>query len=71
MPLVVLPCRIRLANRDTNKDDLDKLIAAHAASLNPAVLTNDEKDFARYPGGVMESWQPRAGVHRQQGSGLT
>lgn len=47
---------IRLATRDARKDHLDKLIAAHAVSLNAIVVTNNEKDFARYPGVVMENW---------------
>ena len=48
---------IRLATRDgTKKDALDKLIAAHAVSLNAAVVTNNEKDFARYPGVTTENW---------------
>ncbi len=47
---------IRLATRDTKKDALDKLIAAHAVSLNVTVVTNNEKDFSKYPGVVMENW---------------
>ena len=48
---------IRMATRDgTRKDALDKLIAAHAVSLNVTVVTNNEKDFARYPGLTIENW---------------
>jgi tRNA(fMet)-specific endonuclease VapC len=47
---------IRLATRDSKKDHLDKLIAAHAASLKVTVVTNNAKDFARYPGVVTENW---------------
>lgn len=47
---------IRLATRDIKKDALDKLIAAHAVSLNVALVTNNERDFAKYPGVVMENW---------------
>ena len=48
---------IRLATRDgTKKDALDKLIAAHAVSLNVTVVTNNEKEFARYPGLSIENW---------------
>jgi len=47
---------IRLATRDIRKDHLDKLIAAHAVSLKVIVVTNNEKDFARYPGVAMENW---------------
>lgn len=47
---------VRLATRDSRKDHLDKLIAAHAASLNVTLVTNNLKDFARYPGGATENW---------------
>lgn len=47
---------IRLATRDSRKDHLDKLIAAHAASLGLIVVTNNTRDFARYPGVVAENW---------------
>lgn len=48
---------IRMATRDgTRKDALDKLIAAHAVSLKVTVVTNNEKDFARYPGLSVENW---------------
>lgn len=47
---------IRLATREIRKDSLNKLIAAHAASLNAIVVTNNTKDFARYPGLVIENW---------------
>ena len=48
---------LRMATRDgTKKDALDKLIAAHAVSLGVTVVTNNEKDFARYPGLTVENW---------------
>jgi len=47
---------IRLATREARKDHLDKLIAAHAASLKATVVTNNVKDFAKYPGVVTENW---------------
>jgi tRNA(fMet)-specific endonuclease VapC len=47
---------IRLATRDSKKDHLDKLIAAHAASLGSVLVTNNVKDFAKYPGVVLENW---------------
>jgi len=47
---------IRLATRDARKDALDKLIAAHAVSLNVVLVTNNERDFARYPGLTIENW---------------
>lgn len=47
---------IRLATRDIKKDHLDKMIAAHAVSLGVTVVTNNLKDFARYPGVQTENW---------------
>ena len=35
---------------------LDKLIAAHAVSLGAIVVTNNIKDFAKYPGLLLENW---------------
>ena len=48
---------IHMATRDSGrKDALDKLIAAHAVSLEMTLVTHNEKDFARYPGVVTENW---------------
>ncbi|WP_409409501.1 type II toxin-antitoxin system VapC family toxin [Acidithiobacillus ferriphilus] len=47
---------IRLATRDTRKDALDKLIAAQAISLNVIIVTNNTKDFIKYPGVILENW---------------
>lgn len=47
---------IRLATRDSKKDHLDKLIAAHSVSLGSVLVTNNLKDFARYPDVVLENW---------------
>ena len=47
---------IRMATRDSKKDHLDKLIAAHAVALGVTVVTNNRKDFARYPGVMTENW---------------
>lgn len=47
---------IRLATREIKKDALDKLIAAHAIALNAILVTNNERDFARYPGLNIENW---------------
>ncbi|MHB1737241.1 MAG: PIN domain-containing protein [Acidithiobacillus sp.] len=47
---------IRLATRDTRKGALDKLIAAHAISLNVIIVTNNTKDFIKYPGVILENW---------------
>jgi tRNA(fMet)-specific endonuclease VapC len=46
----------RLANRDRNRDALDKLIAAHAISLGVTLVTNNEADFTVYPGLAVENW---------------
>jgi tRNA(fMet)-specific endonuclease VapC len=47
---------IRLATRGSRRDHLDKLIAAHAVALGLIVVTNNDKDFAKYPGVVAENW---------------
>ena len=47
---------IRAATRDRKKDHLDKLIAAHAVSLNVVLVTNNERDFVSYPGLTVENW---------------
>lgn len=47
---------IRLATRESKKDHLDKLIAAHAVSLGATVVTNNMRDFAKYPGVTVENW---------------
>ena len=47
---------IRLATRDSRADHLDKLIAAQAAALGVTVVTNNLRDFAKYPGVVVENW---------------
>jgi tRNA(fMet)-specific endonuclease VapC len=47
---------IRLATREKKNDHLDKLIAAHAVSLGAIVVTNNIKDFAKYPDLLLENW---------------
>jgi tRNA(fMet)-specific endonuclease VapC len=47
---------VREATRDRKKDALDKLIAAHAISLDVVLVTNNERDFAAYPGIKLENW---------------
>lgn len=44
------------AVRDRRRDALDRLIAAHAASLGLTLVTNNEADFRDYPGLVVENW---------------
>lgn len=47
---------IREATRERRKDHLDKLIAAHALALDVVLVTNNERDFAVYPGVRIENW---------------
>ena len=47
---------IRLATRAQKKDHLDKLIAAHAVALGVTLVTNNIKDFARFPGLQTQNW---------------
>jgi tRNA(fMet)-specific endonuclease VapC len=46
----------RAAVRDLRRDALDRLIAAHAASLGLTLITNNEADFKDYPGLMVENW---------------
>ncbi|MBN3828657.1 type II toxin-antitoxin system VapC family toxin [Burkholderia sp. Ac-20384] len=47
---------VREATRERKKDHLDKLIAAHAVSLDVVLVTNNERDFDGYPGLRLENW---------------
>ncbi len=47
---------IREATRDRKKDQLDKLIAAHAVALGVTLVTNNERDFIAYPRLRIENW---------------
>lgn len=47
---------IRKATRDSKKDHLDKLIAAHAVALKVVLVTKNQKDFVKYPGLKTENW---------------
>jgi tRNA(fMet)-specific endonuclease VapC len=38
------------------RDALDKLIAAHATALDVVLVTNNQADFAPYPGLQTENW---------------
>lgn len=44
------------AVRDRRRDALDRLIAAHALSVNATLVTNNEADFKDYPGLLVENW---------------
>jgi tRNA(fMet)-specific endonuclease VapC len=46
----------RAAVRDRRRDALDRLIAAHAASLGLTLVTNNEADFRDYPSLMVENW---------------
>jgi len=47
---------LRAANRECNKDALDKLIASHALSLGVTLVTNNEADFRGFSGLVVDNW---------------
>ncbi|ANB73821.1 twitching motility protein PilT [Paraburkholderia phytofirmans OLGA172] len=47
---------IREATREHKKDQFDELIAAHAVALGVVLVTNNERDFAAYPGLRVENW---------------
>ncbi len=47
---------LRAANRERNKDVLDKLIAAHAMALGVTLVTNNEADFLPFGGLAVENW---------------
>ena len=47
---------MRAALRDRRRDTLDRLIAAHAASLGLILVTNNEADFKDYPNLKLENW---------------
>ncbi|MET3105879.1 tRNA(fMet)-specific endonuclease VapC [Oxalobacteraceae bacterium GrIS 2.11] len=47
---------IRATSGGRRKDQLDKLIAAHAIALNIILVTNNERDFHVYPGIKIENW---------------
>lgn len=47
---------LRAANRERNKDALDKLIASHALSMGVTLVTNNETDFRGSNGLAIENW---------------
>ncbi|KWN12461.1 twitching motility protein PilT [Burkholderia territorii] len=47
---------VREVTRERKKDHLDKLIAAHAVSLDVVLVTNNARDFVGYPGLRLENW---------------
>ncbi len=47
---------LRAVVPDRRRDAFDRLIAAHAISLGATLVTNNEADFAGYPGLSLENW---------------
>ena len=47
---------MRAALRERRRDTMDRLIAAHAVSVDIRLVTNNEADFKDYPGLVVENW---------------
>ena len=47
---------VRASDKHRNRDALDKLIATHALSLGVILVTNNEADFNKYEGLVVENW---------------
>ena len=47
---------LRAAQKERQKDALDKLIAAHALSLGATLVTNNESDFKGFTGLRIENW---------------
>jgi tRNA(fMet)-specific endonuclease VapC len=47
---------LRAAVRDRQRNALDRLIAAHALSLQLTLVTNNEQDFLGYPHLRVENW---------------
>lgn len=47
---------LRAAVRERSRAALDRLIAAHALALDATLVTNDERDFAGFPGLRVENW---------------
>ena len=47
---------MRAAAPERRKNALDRLIAAHAVSLNVTLVTNNEADYKGYPGLRVENW---------------
>lgn len=48
--------RAGVPKQQGRKDALDKLIASHAVALDATLVTNNEADFQRYSGVVIENW---------------
>jgi tRNA(fMet)-specific endonuclease VapC len=51
---------VRLASRERRRDALDKLIAAHAITLDVTLVTNNPRDFSAFPGLRVDNWVAEA-----------
>ena len=47
---------VRFETRGRKRDQLDKLIAAHAISLGVTLVTNNVRDFSAYSGLQIQNW---------------
>lgn len=54
---------LRPHQKKHSQDALDKLIAAHAYSLEVTLVTNNESDFSHYPGLLVENWVDSDPIH--------
>jgi len=48
--------QVRLATQAPKRDQLDKLIAAHAMALGVILVTNNVRDFSAYKGLQIQNW---------------
>jgi len=48
--------RVELESRGTPIGSLDTLIAGHAVSMGMTLVTNNEREFSRVPGLIVENW---------------
>jgi tRNA(fMet)-specific endonuclease VapC len=48
--------RAELESRGTPIGSLDTLIAGHAVSMGVTLVTNNEREFSRVPGLIVENW---------------
>lgn len=56
LPVAEAYGRLRAAVPGRRRDAFDRLIAAHAVAVGAILITNNEADFAAYPGLQIENW---------------